>query len=159
MIAQNLLYWADPHHHGSPFTTFLIELPIYAIVLTFFRSLLLLFKSMKTIDTDEVKYKAGYELFIAAILGAGTFVILNALSTYHFTLRHATFEIPDNFIPLDSTVALILFFGYVAVLLHKPEWVQKVGRIPENRRERRIAEISLAIIVAAFVGAVLLLGK
>ena len=158
LIGQNLLYWTDPHHHGSPFTTFLVGLAIYGIVLTFFRSILLLFKSIETRKTNEGKYKAGYELFIAAMLGAGTYIILNALSTYHFTLRNAVFEISSEFIPLDSTLALIAFFVYVAVLLEKPGVVQWLGRIPERREKRRIAEGVLAFFVVIFVLAVLLLG-
>jgi glucan phosphoethanolaminetransferase (alkaline phosphatase superfamily) len=158
LIGQNLLYWADTHHHGSPFTTFLIGLPIYGIVLTFFRSLLLLFKSIEKSEINQAKYKAGYELFIAAMLGTGTYIILNALSTYHFTLRKAVFRIPNGFTPLASTVALILFFVYIALLLEKPQVVQWLGRIPEHREKRRIAEWVLAFLVAIFVLAVLLLG-
>jgi hypothetical protein len=158
LLGPNLLYWAEPAHHGSTFTTFLVGLLIFGIVLTFFRSLLLLFNSIKTSETDMKRYKAGYELFMAAMLGAGTFVILNALSVYHFTLRNAVFEISPEFTTLDSTLALVAFFVYVAVLLEKPDWVRKVGRIPEHRLRRRIAEVILALLVAAVVGAVLFLG-
>jgi hypothetical protein len=155
---QNLLHWADPSYRGSPLTTFVVGLFVYAIVLTCFRSLLLLFQSIKTSETNQTKYEDGYELFLAAILGSGIFVILNVLSTYHFTVRLTTFEIPNDFVPAVCTVFLIVFFGYVAVLLHRHRWVQRLGRILECRPGRRITDTFLLITLAAILVVVLILG-
>jgi hypothetical protein len=86
LVGQNLLYWSEPKHQGSLFTTYFAGILIYAIVLTCFVSILLLFKSLDANEKDGVRYKAGYRLFSLAIVVSCVYVVLNVGSIYHFTV-------------------------------------------------------------------------
>lgn len=124
LVGQMLMYWSQVKG-ASLFTTFQAGLLASAVVLTCFRSVLLLFKSLDAKGTNNVKYKAGYDLFIVAILGSCLYVIMNVASIYNFTLNRTTVNVAEW--PL-AAVWLVLFSFYAAILLLKPAWIQKVLR-------------------------------
>ena len=143
----------------SLFTTFLAGILIYAIVVTCFRSILILFKSFDTNETDDVNYKAGHDLFTVAVLGSCAYVIMNVLSIYHFTITpdHLPLDIPARLhvsTLVACTVLVVGFFGYVAILLHGLWWLEKKTEKLQSRMRgigRKIAEILFWMFVVIVV--------
>lgn len=121
LVGQMLVYWADPLHWSDPLhppsllTTYFAGVLIYAIVLTCFVSILLLFKSLDAEETDDSRYKAGYCLFIWAIVVSCLYVALNVGSIYHFTVTpdHKPLPLPAE---PGATLSLIGFIDYAAFL-------------------------------------------
>jgi len=68
------------------FTTVLAGFLVYGLVLIAFRSLLLLFESIRTGDPYERNYNAGYDLFLMVIIGSGVYVLMNAVSVVHYAI-------------------------------------------------------------------------
>lgn len=112
---QMLIHWTEPQHN-FPVTTYIAGIVIYAIVLTCFVSILLLYESLDTEEMDDVRYKTGYGLFIWAIFLACAYVIGAAVSIYHFTVttEHQPYPVPVN--PW-ATVVMAGFFVYVVLLI------------------------------------------
>lgn len=121
LVGQMLVYWSDRSHAGSLFTTYFAGLLIYAIVLTCFVSILLLFMSIDDDEANGLKYKRGYYLFICAILVACCYVVLNVGSIYNFTIstHHTPLDVPLMVGLTDTeaaTISVIAFFVYAAFL-------------------------------------------
>lgn len=114
---QMLIYWSEPRHHGSLVTTYIVGVGIYAIVITCLASILLLYWSLDTNEMDDVRYKAGYGLFIWAIFLSCVFVNVAVWSIYHFTTAtdHKPYDVP---VTPWTTVSVIGFYGYVVFLIY-----------------------------------------
>ena len=153
LVSQMLTYWSE--HRGSLFTTFQAGLLASAVVLTCFRSIFVLYRSInsKSTKVNTTDYEEGYAMFIAAILLSGIYVVLNVLSIYHFTLRRLPIAPLSDF-PL-SFAELAVFFSYVLILLHKPTYVKSAVECLSQGRSKKIAEIlgwaGVALLVAAFL--------
>jgi len=153
LVSQMLTYWSE--HRGSLFTTFQAGLLASAVVLTCFRSIFVLHRSISSKSTTT-DYEEGYAMFVAAILLSGIYVVLNVLSIYHFTLRLKPIAPLSDFVL--SFAELAAFFCYVLILLHKPTCIKSAVECLSQGRSRKIAEILGWIGVVAVVGAILLLG-
>jgi hypothetical protein len=125
-----LIYWSNPRHHGSPITTYIAGMVIYAIVLTCFVSIILLFNSLPTTEGPGTEYdrlldsrcNVGYDLFLMAILGSVAFVLISGYSIYHYAVTNQTITCLDNVTSLiipGQVVALpdSLFWVFVAYAL------------------------------------------
>lgn len=126
---QMLLYWRNSANHGSPMTTYLVGVWIYAIVITCFASILLLYSSIDTKENDR-RYRAGYWLFIWAMFLSGLFVNVGVYSINHFITYNTTVEVSAT--PW-VTVSEGAFYGYVVILIIVGGWViwttrKKVGK-------------------------------
>jgi len=99
----------------SVFTTVLAGLLIYGLVLTAFRSLLLLFESIRIRDSCESNYNAGYDLFLLVILGSGLYVLMNAFSILHYATTNCIVTPPDEY--LFYKIAALFFAAWVVVLV------------------------------------------
>jgi len=99
----------------SVFTTVLAGLLVYGLVLTAFRSLLLLFDSIRTGDPFERNYNAGYDLFLLVILGSGLYVLMNAFSILHYATANCIVTPPNE--PLLTNIAGVFFGAWVVVLV------------------------------------------
>jgi hypothetical protein len=99
------------------FSTVLAGLVVYGLILTAFRSLLLLFESIRTADPYERNYNAGYDVFLMVILGSGLYVLMNAVSVLHYA-RTGCMVTPPNETVLTNIG--ILFFGVWIVVLVSP---------------------------------------
>ena len=171
LVTQMLFSWSRVEG-ASLFTTLQAGLLASAVVLTCFRSILLLYKSADHKPTDEsemakakMNYGAGYDLFVAAILLSGIYVIFNALSIYHFTLRLkpialSSFTLRFNSIALSSDLVasfaeLAVFFSYVFILLHAPTVIKRAVEWVSRGQRRYILEffgwVGVIIIVATFL--------
>ena len=100
------------------------------------------------------------KLFIVAILGSCVYVILNVLSIYHFTITpdHLPLDIPTQLHVsplLASTVLVVGFFGYVAILLHGLWWLEKrrekLRSLVLHGLGRKVVEILFWMFVAIVV--------
>ncbi len=121
LVGQMLVHWSEICD-ASLFTTFAAGVLIYAIVLTSFRSILLLFKSIDTNAQSAINYEAGYYLFVASIFFSGVYVVLNIVSIFLFTVGSNHKPLPFPATPW-SQASLVLFSCYVAVLLIRPHWL------------------------------------
>lgn len=110
---------------GKPvFTTVLAGLLVYGLVLTAFRSLLLLFESIRTGDPCERNYNAGYDLFLMVILGSGLYVLMNAVSVVHYAMTGSMVSAPGEPLsasePLFTGTAVFFFVAWVPLVLFVP---------------------------------------
>lgn len=124
---QLLVDWS--RHHGSLMTTYIAGIVVYAIVLTCFVSIVLLFNSLHTNRTigknkeEEKKnkqkldwrYDAGYDLFLMAILGSAVFVVTNGISIHQFTVASLSQHRPPKPISCFDN-STFYAFGQVAKL-------------------------------------------
>lgn len=92
-VNTTLVFWIG--QGGSPVTTVWAGLGIYVLILTGFRSIHLLFKSIDTVDKDNENYRAGYYLFLAVIVGSSTYVLSNAISILHYAQCKAAVGFPE----------------------------------------------------------------
>jgi hypothetical protein len=136
----------------SPVSTVLAGFLVYGLILTAFRSLLLLFESIRTADPCEGNFRAGYDLFLLVILGSGIYVVMNAVSVVHYA-RELCFVTP----PEPDTLYLVagVCFGlWILVLtmftrLRTCQCAQCLRRkLGPRRREVAIA----LVLIDAFVG-------
>jgi len=126
---QMLLYWSDPKNQGSPVTTYLAGVWIYAAVLTCLTSILLLHASLDTNSMEDVRYKLGNYLFDWTILMTGAFIFANVSSIYHFTAmpEHTTYDVPVTpwaFVAWSGFIAyggFLVFIWALARMAHKKE--------------------------------------
>jgi small-conductance mechanosensitive channel len=118
---QMLTYWSN-RPNGSPTTTYIAGIVLDAIVLTSFLSIVLLFNSLHTTNTNDTKnllgrYNAGYDLFLWAILGSMAWVVTNGYSIYQYTVTNQTIRCFDNstFQAIGQVVTLhdSLFYVFV----------------------------------------------
>jgi hypothetical protein len=72
--------------HQPVFTTVSAGFLVYGLVLIAFRSLLLLFESIRTADPHDSNYNTGYDLFLMVIVGSGVYVLMNAVSLVHYAI-------------------------------------------------------------------------
>lgn len=144
LVSQMLFNWSTVKG-ASLFTTFQAGLLASAVVLTCFRSIFLLYRSTAPTNADKNSdYGVGYDMFIAAILLSGIYVMLNVLSIFHFTFL-SSLSIKPTPIPTpwdfgSSFFELVLFSLYIWILLHKPRCIQKAVKCLTQGRGRKYAE-------------------
>jgi hypothetical protein len=158
LVSQMLVSWSKVLG-ASLFTTFQAGLLTSLVVLTCFQSILFLYRSTGPLNRQPniEDFQTGYDLFIAALLGTGIYVILNIISWYRFYLL-MYFSVPNPkpiSIPYELPVSfceLVLSILYTLILLHKPKWIQKRISSLIRGNGRRIAEpfgwAGLAVLVA-----------
>jgi len=100
------------------FSTVLAALLVYGLALTAFRSILLLYKSIGTGDSNNTNYLAGYELFLLVIAGSSLYILMNAYSVVHYGLEHNVVTFPDE--PLSIIIASIAFGLWVFFVVFMP---------------------------------------
>ena len=122
-VNSTLVFWIKGG--GSPVTTVWAGFGIYALILTGFRSIYLLFKSIDRVDLGNRNYRAGYYLFLAVIFGSSTYVLSNAISILHYAQCNATVGLPQWLIwvpvPPFSLWMLLVYF-YPSCLT---EWLRR----------------------------------
>jgi hypothetical protein len=94
VISPTLVDWAQKG--GSLVTTVWAGLGIYWLILTGFRSIVLLFKSIDTADLDNAGYRAGYDLFLVVIVGSSIYVVANIISILNFAATGSSVSIPNQ---------------------------------------------------------------
>lgn len=145
LVSQMLVSWSTKTG-ASLFTTLQAGLLTSLVVLTCFTSIVYLYRSTDSPDlrANSGNFQIGYDLFIAALLGTGLYVIFNILSWFRFSLLSfqgvQPYPISIQFeIPL-SIAELSLSFLYVLILLHSPRWIQKAINYATRGNGRVIAE-------------------
>jgi hypothetical protein len=116
LVNSTLVFWSE--RGGRIFTTVFAGLLIYAMMLTAFRSVHLLFKSIDTNDLNNKDYKAGYDLFLVVLFGSGIYVLMNAVSVVHFSMTGANVPIPDE--RLSISIAASFFVAWVLLVVLAP---------------------------------------
>ena len=159
LVSQMLFNWSRVKG-ASLFTTFQAGLLASAVVLTCFRSIFLLYRSTAPTNADknaDADYEVGYDMFIAALLLSGIYVMLNVLSIYRFTLLSSVSIKPTPIsTPWDlgsSFVELVSFCLYIGILLHRPTCIQWVTKhlTQGNGFGRFIVEWIGSVVVGIFV--------
>lgn len=127
LVGQMLVHWAEVPC-ASLFTTFFAGVLIYAIVLTSFRSLLLLFKSIDEGDPYNINYNAGYDLFIWAVILSGFYVVMNVFSIYLFSVApvHMPYNAPVTRMEYDEVAAAFLLYAIAIVFI--PTQLSRLSR-------------------------------
>ena len=129
LVNSTLVYWSE--RGGQIFTTVFAGLLIYAMMLTAFRSVHLLFRSIDTDDPENEDYRAGYDLFLIVLFGSGIYVLMNAASVVHFSMTGANVPIPDE--RLSISIAASFFAGWVSCVVIAPVHLTKCVRCSRNK--------------------------
>jgi len=146
---------------GKPvFTTVLAGLLVYGLVLIAFRSLLLLFESIRTDDLYEKNYNAGYDLFLMVILGSGLYALMNALSVVHYAMTGSNVSAPGEPLstsePLFIGTAVFFFVAWVLLVLLVPlPLTQYAQRIRSKYRARLLGGFAVLVIVDIILEAII----
>ena len=107
------------------FSTVLAGFVVYGLVLVAFRSLLLLFESIRASDFYDDNYNAGYALFLLVILASGFYVMMNTFSLVHYAIFNSTVafckELPTcESGPIYGTGLLTIVLVMVLVIIPVP---------------------------------------
>lgn len=122
-VNSTLVFWIK--EGGSPVTTVWAGLGIYVLILTGFRSIYLLFKSIDTVDPSNRNYRAGYYLFLAVIFGSSTYVLSNVISILHYAQCNAAVGVPQwlMWAPVPPfSLWMLLVYVYPSCLT---EWLRR----------------------------------
>jgi hypothetical protein len=129
LVNSTLVYWSE--RGGQVFTTVFAGLLIYAMMLTAFRSVHLLFRSIDTDDPENEDYRAGYDLFLIVLFGSGIYVLMNAASVVHFSMTGANVPILDE--RLSISIAASFFAGWVSCVVIAPVDLTKCVRCSRSK--------------------------
>jgi len=141
------------------FSTVLAGLLIYGLVLTAFRSLLLLFESIRTGDPCERNYNAGYDLFLMVIIGSGAYALMNAVSVVHYAIIGSNVTVPCE--PVFTSelpsiiVAGILTVGLVMLFVFFPLQLTEAARRVRSKRSPWLLRCFLVLAVGTTILAVI----
>jgi len=137
---------------GSPVTTVWAGLVIYTLILTGFRSIHLLFKSMDMHDHSDENYRAGYYLFLVVIVVSSAYVLSNAISILHYAQCGASVDFQKVGLPNELLIwvpAPILSFWLLLVWIYPWPLTRCVRRRAEDLRRR----VTLQVLVGGLIGA------
>jgi hypothetical protein len=143
LIHQRIVSLKDALSAQPVFTTVFAGFLVFGLVLIAFRSLLLLFESIRTGDPHERNFNAGYDLFLMVIVGSGVYVLMNAVSLLHYAVTGGNVTPPCELVPVRELayielgymiVAGISTMGWVMVSVFSPFWLTGLPRRIQDKR-------------------------